>query len=57
MTWLPYGRLMQSSIRTIQSPKMIVENFVGLPVHRITGWKDKVGEKENTIYSPSTLFK
>ena len=56
MSWLPYGRLMQSTVRTVQSPKMAVENFVGLPIHRIAGWKDKLGEKKKTVYSPSTLF-
>ncbi len=57
MSWMPFGRFTQSIYRTIDSPKMFVENFAGIPIHRMTGWKKKVGESERLIYSPTTLFK
>jgi hypothetical protein len=56
MTWLPYGRMAQSVYRTVNSPAMAVENFVGLPIHRISGWKKKLGEQERTKYSPTSLI-
>ena len=34
-TWFPYGRMANSVRKTMQDPSMAVEQFTGLPLHRL----------------------
>jgi hypothetical protein len=40
-SWMPYGRLGSSVLKTIDSPSMLIENFTGLPTHRIDRFMKK----------------
>ncbi len=42
MSWLPFGRMIQSGYRTFNSPAMVVENFTGIPIHRVNAQMNKI---------------
>lgn len=49
-TLFPFGRLAKDTVKTLNNPAMIVENYTGIPVHRI-GAKTKTASAE----APSSL--
>lgn len=51
-SWLPFGRLYQSTLKTIESPSMLVENFTGIPTHRM----DRYLQKHKKETAPTTKF-
>jgi hypothetical protein len=56
MTWLPFGRIIKSGYHTFNSPAMAVENFIGLPIHRINALKNKVEKGKGDTAPHIRLF-
>ncbi len=45
-TLAPFGRIAKSAAKTMENPTMVLENFAGLPVHKLTQVKKKLNLQE-----------
>lgn len=48
-SWFPFGRMAKSMYNTIDTPAMMVENFTGLPTHRMNSYLKKLEKKEEPV--------
>jgi len=47
VSWLPFGRLGKSVLKTVQNPSMVVEELTGIPTHRINSLIKKGSKKDD----------
>ena len=45
-TWFPFGRIARSTLKTVETPEMILEQFTGFPIHGI-GRRMRKGREED----------
>ncbi|MBM3712158.1 MAG: hypothetical protein FJW56_01785 [Actinobacteria bacterium] len=46
VSWMPFGRMTRSVVRSYESPNMMIDNFTGLPVVKVSRMKREAREDE-----------